>query len=134
MLITGGNTGACRTPRSLTHCNVEERVGTHLWRRRRPHTPARATAGIGLETAKALCRKGNEVVIACRSPERAAAAIRQLQAAQPSARVSAVQLDLGSQASVKEAAKQLLDTPAFDVVINNAGGWVEVAACSHRHP
>ncbi|WP_437578486.1 oxidoreductase [Sorangium sp. So ce887] len=78
--------------------------------------------GIGLETARALAERGATVVLACRDMGRAGAAVEQIEARVPGATVRAVRLDLGSLASVREAADELRATyDRIDLLINNAG-------------
>jgi NAD(P)-dependent dehydrogenase (short-subunit alcohol dehydrogenase family) len=82
-----------------------------------------ANTGLGFETAKLLAQHGATVVLACRNLGKAAAAAATISAAAPQARVSTVQLDLASLASVHRAAEQLrTDHPRIDLLINNAGG------------
>lgn len=82
-----------------------------------------ANTGLGLETAKLLAQHGATVVLACRNLGKAAAAATTISAAAPRARVSTLQLDLASLASVHQAAEQLrTDHPRIDLLINNAGG------------
>ncbi|XXX78602.1 oxidoreductase [Sorangium sp. So ce134] len=78
--------------------------------------------GIGLETARALAERGATVVLACRDMKRAGAAVEQIKARAPGAAVRAVRLDLGSLASVREAAGELRAAhDRIDLLINNAG-------------
>ena len=81
-----------------------------------------ANGGLGLVTARDLAAKGAHVVMAVRNQEKAAAAVSQILAAVPDASLELVALDLSSQASVKEAAGQILaghDT--LGLLVNNAG-------------
>jgi len=81
-----------------------------------------ATAGIGVETARALGAAGAQVVIVGRGGERTEAALGALRAAAPAAQFEAAQAELGSLASVKAGAQDLLDRfPKIDILINNAG-------------
>lgn len=83
------------------------------------------SSGLGLETCKALARRGGDVVVAVRRPgaddvEAALAEIRE--AAGAAERVRAVALDLGSQKSVRSCAKKLLEEGRpLKAVICNAG-------------
>jgi NAD(P)-dependent dehydrogenase (short-subunit alcohol dehydrogenase family) len=82
-----------------------------------------ANTGLGFETAKVLAQHGATVVLACRDLRKAAAAAARIGAAAPRARVSTLQLDLASLASVHQAAEQLrAEHPRIDLLINNAGG------------
>jgi NAD(P)-dependent dehydrogenase (short-subunit alcohol dehydrogenase family) len=82
-----------------------------------------ANTGLGFQTAKVLAQHGATVVLACRNPDKAAAAAATIGAAAPTATVSTLQLDLASQASVRRAADQLrTDHRRIDLLINNAGG------------
>jgi NAD(P)-dependent dehydrogenase (short-subunit alcohol dehydrogenase family) len=74
------------------------------------------SAGIGLETAKALAARGAAVVIASRDAGKARHAAARIR----DARV--VQLDLASLSSVREAAEGIRSTcERLDLLINNAG-------------
>jgi len=80
-----------------------------------------ANTGIGLVTARELARRGAHVFIACRSAERAAAA---LQAAKTpnGGPIELLSLDLGDLASVRACAAAFLgrDLP-LHLLVNNAG-------------
>lgn len=81
-----------------------------------------ANSGLGLETAKAFAASGAHVVMAARNPARAVAAFDEIRTRYPDASLTIVDLDLGSLASVRAAAEQLLaDHPAIDILVNNAG-------------
>jgi NAD(P)-dependent dehydrogenase (short-subunit alcohol dehydrogenase family) len=81
-----------------------------------------SSSGIGLEAAADLAAKGYEVVYACRSKERAEAAMAQAVKRCPSAKTVFIELDTGSMDSVKEFAKAFsAKYDRLDVLINNAG-------------
>ena len=81
-----------------------------------------ANGGLGLVTARDLAAKGAHVVMAVRNQEKAAAAVEEIRAAVPDAALELVALDLSSQASVKEAAGQILaGHERLDLLVNNAG-------------
>ena len=74
------------------------------------------SAGLGVETARALAAHGAQVVGAARDLDKA----RQATAGIPN--LELIELDLGNLASVRAAADRLVaDGRPFDVVINNAG-------------
>ncbi len=78
--------------------------------------------GLGLETARALAKAGADVVIAARDREKAVEAVADISAGAPGACLEVVELDLGSLASVREAAERLLSRrEKIDVLVNNAG-------------
>jgi NAD(P)-dependent dehydrogenase (short-subunit alcohol dehydrogenase family) len=83
-----------------------------------------ANSGIGFKAARHLAAKGATVIMACRNLEKARAARARLPA---DANVRIVELDLGSQASVKKAAEEILaEYPRLDLLLNNAGiMWLE---------
>jgi NAD(P)-dependent dehydrogenase (short-subunit alcohol dehydrogenase family) len=86
------------------------------------------SAGIGVETARALVARGAEVVGAARDLDKAQRATEVVRAAAKSGRgkLELVALDLAALASVRACADALLaDGRRFDVVIANAG----VMAC-----
>lgn len=81
-----------------------------------------ANGGLGLETARALAGAGATVVIAARNQQKAAAAEAAIRKGEPEATLEVVRLDLGSLASVREAAAQLLAShETIDTLVNNAG-------------
>ena len=81
-----------------------------------------ANGGLGFETALALARHGARVVMAARNPEKTDRALARIRADVPSASLDVVPLDLGSLASVRKAANQILaDHPRLDLLVNNAG-------------
>ena len=85
------------------------------------------SAGLGVETARALAAHGAEVVGAARDLNKAKAATAQVRAdAANGGGLELVELDLASLASVRACADALLaDGKPFDLVIANAG----VMAC-----
>jgi NAD(P)-dependent dehydrogenase (short-subunit alcohol dehydrogenase family) len=81
-----------------------------------------ANGGLGLETAREFARKGAHVLMAVRNQEKAAAAVTDIRGTVPDASLKLVALDLGSQASVRAAAEEILrDHEQIDVLVNNAG-------------
>jgi NAD(P)-dependent dehydrogenase (short-subunit alcohol dehydrogenase family) len=81
-----------------------------------------ANGGLGLVTARDLAAKGAHVVLAVRNQQKAAGAVAEIRAAVQDASLELVALDLSSQASVKEAAAQILAAhPSLDLLVNNAG-------------
>ena len=81
-----------------------------------------ATSGLGLETATALAAHGAEVVLTGRDSDRLQRSVAAVaEAAQGPAPVGQM-LDLADLASVRTAAKELMDAhPVIHVLINNAG-------------
>lgn len=81
-----------------------------------------ANGGLGLETAKALAARGAHVVMAARDQAKAADAEREIRSHAPDASLEIVRLDLGDQASVKDAAATIAEAhPVVDLLVNNAG-------------
>ena len=81
-----------------------------------------ANGGLGLETARELARRGAHVVMAVRNQQKAQDAVRDIRASVPGAGLALVALDLGSQASVRAAAEQILQShDSVDLLVNNAG-------------
>lgn len=82
-----------------------------------------ANAGIGKETAVGLAVLGATTVLACRNPDRAAAAAAEVRERTGSAQVHTTSLDLADLKSVQACAEDV--TARFghlDVLVNNAGG------------
>jgi NAD(P)-dependent dehydrogenase (short-subunit alcohol dehydrogenase family) len=86
-------------------------------------------AGIGIEIARGLARRGAEVVIAARNAKTAAAAIDSI-VKETGARVRHVPLDLSDLASVRSATDALGDAGTIDVLVCNAGLWPQSHALS----
>lgn len=82
-----------------------------------------ASSGIGLETARALARRGARVVLACRNPEKARAAGHEVGAAAPTPdAVLSLPLDLADLASVTAFVDAFRKQHAtLDLLVNNAG-------------
>ncbi|MCX4099173.1 oxidoreductase [Nocardia sp. alder85J] len=83
-----------------------------------------ANSGLGFETARIFARHHARVVLACRNPDRAAAARARILHETPAAAVHTLTLDLSSQASIHRAAEQLDEYPRIDLLINNAGALI----------
>jgi NAD(P)-dependent dehydrogenase (short-subunit alcohol dehydrogenase family) len=81
-----------------------------------------ANSGIGFETARALAARGATVLLACRNPDRAAAARDRIRGRDPHASVETLVVDLGDLDSVATAAKDFAGRfDRLDLLINNAG-------------
>lgn len=80
-----------------------------------------ANAGVGYFTAEQLARAGARVVLACRDPERAEAAVAAIRRRVPGAGVQAVPLDVADRRSVDAAAESLLALDRLDALVLNAG-------------
>jgi len=90
-----------------------------------------ANSGIGLATARALALHGCHVVFACRSEERANAAINSLKAERATVQCSFMHLDLESLNSVGQFARRLvIQHPAIDYLVLNAGVFGKSYACT----
>ncbi|MBP3084924.1 SDR family NAD(P)-dependent oxidoreductase [Mycobacteroides abscessus subsp. abscessus] len=81
-----------------------------------------ANTGLGLETAKALAAKGAHVVLAVRNLTKGEAAAEWITRSVRDADLELQRLDLGSLASVREAADEIRTKhETIDLLINNAG-------------
>ena len=81
-----------------------------------------ANSGIGFEEAKEFARKGAQVIMACRSMDKAQDAMYKILGEIPDARVEIMQLDLASLNSVRQFAEAFkLKYDRLDVLVNNAG-------------
>jgi retinol dehydrogenase-12 len=85
-----------------------------------------ATSGIGAVAARELARRGAQVVLVGRNPDKCAATIRQIQEQTGSTKVESLLADLSSQQQVRDLARRFLERhPRLDVLVNNAGGmWL----------
>ncbi len=81
-----------------------------------------ANAGIGYALSKDLARQGAHVVMACRSPQRADAALAQLRQEVPGAKASMLPLDLANPDSIRAFGALVADQFGHvDLLIHNAG-------------
>ncbi|MFP3466671.1 SDR family NAD(P)-dependent oxidoreductase [Leifsonia sp. SIMBA_070] len=80
-----------------------------------------ANAGVGYFTAEQLARAGAHVVLACRDPERAEAAVSAIRRRVPRASVEAMPLDVTDRRSIDAAAHALLERDRVDALVLNAG-------------
>ncbi|MFT6957334.1 MAG: NAD(P)-dependent dehydrogenase (short-subunit alcohol dehydrogenase family) [Halieaceae bacterium] len=80
-----------------------------------------ANTGLGYEAARVLSKNGARVIIACRSEEKANAAIEAITEENGDVDLKYVALDLGDLASVRACADQLVQEDRIDALINNAG-------------
>ncbi|MBC8068314.1 MAG: SDR family oxidoreductase [Deltaproteobacteria bacterium] len=84
-----------------------------------------ANSGIGFETARMLARKGAEVIIACRNPDKGTAALARIREDAPGAKVSLAALDLADLDSVTSFAEDFAaQHDRLDLLIANAGVMV----------
>jgi len=81
-----------------------------------------ANSGLGLESVKALTRKGATVVMACRSLRKAEEAAAWVREEHADAKLEIMPLDLASLASVESFCSQFAGVyPRLDILLNNAG-------------
>lgn len=81
-----------------------------------------SNTGIGEVTARELARSGRHVWLACRSVERAEAAMARIRAEVPNARLDVLPLDLGSLDAVRKSAESFLARGLpLHLLVNNAG-------------
>lgn len=81
-----------------------------------------ANSGTGFFTAKALAKRGAEVVLAARNPSKAAGALERIRSRRPKGIVRFEALDLASLASVEAFAERLkAEERPVDGLVNNAG-------------
>lgn len=80
------------------------------------------TGGLGFHTALELGRRGAELVVTARNPEKATDTVRRLRKELPDVAVEVLSLDLADLADVRRAAKELTSRhDRIDVLVNNAG-------------
>ncbi|WP_073483198.1 oxidoreductase [Streptoalloteichus hindustanus] len=81
-----------------------------------------ANSGLGLETTRALARRGGHVILAVRDERRGRQAVAQITAQQPGANLEVRRVDMSDLNSVRAFADRLrADLPRVDVLVNNAG-------------
>lgn len=81
-----------------------------------------ANTGLGLETTRALVKRGATVILACRNIDRANEAIKKIREETQSGEMIALELDLADFDSIKAFVALIKEKyPKFDCLINNAG-------------
>ncbi|WP_248962048.1 oxidoreductase [Sphaerisporangium perillae] len=81
-----------------------------------------ANSGLGLETTRALSRRGARVIMAVRNLDKGRQALDDLRAEQPEAALDLRHLDLSDLDSVRSFAETVIaDGTPVDVLVNNAG-------------
>ena len=81
-----------------------------------------ASAGIGIETARALAKAGARVLIGARNLQKAEAVAKDIRESTKNPNVEVEKLELGSLASVNEFVKRYLEKKRpLHILINNAG-------------
>jgi NAD(P)-dependent dehydrogenase (short-subunit alcohol dehydrogenase family) len=81
-----------------------------------------ANTGLGYETALAIASKGANVIMACRSQERAEKAKQSIIEKHPKATIDIILLDLGNLSKIESFVKEYKSKyKTLDVLINNAG-------------
>jgi retinol dehydrogenase 12 len=81
-----------------------------------------ANTGLGKATAVELAKRGGKVYIACRSEERAKAALVEIQEKSGSQNVHYIQLDLASLESIRNFSRKFHEIESrLDILVNNAG-------------
>jgi NAD(P)-dependent dehydrogenase (short-subunit alcohol dehydrogenase family) len=78
-------------------------------------------SGIGLETSVALAGAGARIVMGCRNPTKATAAVDDVRARSGNEDVESRPLDLADLTSVRAFADGVSDLDRIDVLVNNAG-------------
>ncbi|XP_007547510.1 PREDICTED: retinol dehydrogenase 14-like isoform X2 [Poecilia mexicana] len=79
-------------------------------------------SGTGKETAVALATRGARVIIACRDPEKAEEAVREIKLQSRSFNVFHMELDLANLRSVRDFCKKFLQKEkSLHILVNNAG-------------
>ena len=83
-----------------------------------------ANSGVGFKTAEISAYLGADVILACRSMERAKEARMKLMSDNPEASISAMHLDLARLSSIEAFCEELVSNKVdIDVFVNNAGAF-----------
>lgn len=84
-----------------------------------------ANTGLGFETALALVAKGYEVLLTSRDSQKGAEAVSRITRSQPLAKVSMLELDLSSMASIENFVSHFQSRfGSWKVLVNNAGAKI----------
>ena len=103
-------------------CNEDKILGLSFTKSHPSVFLSGANTGIGKETAVDLARRGARVILACRSKDKAEAAVEEIKQRSGNEDVVFKKLDLSSLASVRTFAQEFLQEESrLDILINNAG-------------
>ncbi len=81
-----------------------------------------STSGLGFVTATELARKGAQVVLAARNPQKIEASLKSIRSSVPEAKVEAISLDIADLHSVERFVSEFNEKyERLDILINNAG-------------
>ena len=83
-----------------------------------------ATSGIGKETARALAAQGHTVLVHGRNEDKSRQAVADIVAGHSAASCTPEVCDLSSQAAIRAWAKELRKAEPIDVIVHNAGVWL----------
>ncbi len=84
-----------------------------------------ASSGVGLAAAEQFARRGDEVILVGRSPQRLAAAVQRVTAAAGGRTPASYRADFAVLDEVRELAARLREHGRIDVLANNAGGMAD---------
>lgn len=80
-----------------------------------------ASAGIGIETAQELAKRGGKVIMACRDVQKGEKVMQEIKEKVKNAKISVMQMDLASFASIRQFVKEFEQNETqLDILINNA--------------
>jgi len=81
-----------------------------------------ANSGIGYETTLALAKKGAEIIMVCRDPEKGKKALEEIKEKSGNINIHLMVTDFASLESVRKLAKDFIEKyTKLDVLVNNAG-------------
>jgi len=81
-----------------------------------------STSGLGLVTATELARKGAQVILAARNPQKIETALESIRSFVPKAKVEAISLDIADLTSVERFVLEFNEKyEKLDILVNNAG-------------
>ena len=92
-----------------------------------------ANIGLGFQTALQLAQQGIHVILACRSKDRAEAALKKLQAALPNGSFEIMLVDMGNMDSIRAFAEEFhRRLPSSTFSATTPGSSISRSAKAHR--
>lgn len=84
-----------------------------------------ATSGLGLATARELCRRGANVILLGRNRQKGEDALNSIQRSISKSSLEFHKIDLSSQEQIRQGGTQISKKhPTIDVLVNNVGTWL----------